>query len=109
MSWDIILEKPLSGAEPGQLAEDDREVFELTAVTDTLEALCPQITELRPLWMLYEEPCFEIEFDLAEDIIMLHVHILHKSVESQFMALIAKLCQALQCRALDTTSGEYLI
>ena len=57
--------------------------------------------------MLYEERSFEMEFDLAEDFIMLHVHILEPTGEQQFLILLGEICKKLQCRAFDT-GGDYL-
>ena len=107
MSWDIILEKPLPGTNVDLFDESSLEAFDLTAVQNFLRVICPHITETRPLWMLYEERSFEMEFDLAEDFIMLHVHILEPTGEQQFLILLGEICKKLQCRAFDT-GGDYL-
>lgn len=109
MSWDIMLGKPLAGTATEQFDEDNLETFDLTLVKGTLETLCPQITQVRPLWMNYEASCFEIDFDLTKDIIMMHVHILDLSGDEQFMSLLEGICKVLHCRAFDTTSGNFLV
>lgn len=105
MSWDIILEKPLPGASCDLFDERELEEFDIPTVQNSLRAVCPCLTEVGSLWMRYDAPSFEIEFDLAEDFIMLHVHILQESGETQFLTLLRKICEKLQCRAFDTGGG----
>lgn len=105
MSWDIILGKPLPGASCDLFDERALEEFDLLTVQNSLRAVCPCITEVSSLWMRYDESSFEIEFDLAEDFIMLHVHILEQSGEKRFLTLLGKICEKLQCRAWDTGGG----
>lgn len=109
MSWDVILEKPLPGTKPGDFDEEALEMFDLDKVDSTLERLCPKMTRTDPLWRFYEGPGYIIEFDLAEDIIMLHVSILNDAGEEKFMSLIREICTQLSCRALDTASVEFLV
>lgn len=109
MSWDVILEKPLPGTKPGDFDEEALEMFDLDKVDSTLKQLCPNMIRTSPLGRIYDGPGYSIEFDLAEDIIMLYVRISTDDGDKNFMSLICEICTQLSCRALDTASVEFFV
>ncbi len=109
MSWDVILEKPLPGCQPGDMDGENIELFDLAEVERVLRALLPQIQKTGTLEMFYDEPSVAIEINLAEDYIWLFVHYDTDEGGTRIMELLREICKALQCRAMDTTEVEFIV
>lgn len=106
MSWDIFLTRQSSGVLSPEPCEDPADLFDLASVEDAIRVLCPQIAKYGPLRLSCEAPCFAVEFELAEDAILLRVHIFAQQGERDFIKLLDKLCTRLHCRAFDAAAGE---
>ena len=106
MSWDIFLTRQPSGVSPLEPCEDPASLFDLASAEDAIRALCPQTVKYGPLRLSCEAPCFAVEFELAEDAILLRVHIFAPQGERAFIKLLGELCTRLHCLAFDATTGE---
>lgn len=106
MSCDIFLTRQPSGVLPPEPCEDPSDLFDLASVEDAIRVLCPQIAKYGPLRLSCEAPCFAVEFELAEDTILLRVHIFAQQGERDFIKLLGELCTRLHCRAFDAAAGE---
>ncbi len=109
MSWDVILMrvKPES-VSVADLTEND--LLNLGLVTDVLTAissLYPTVDFSDPTWGRLEGADYSIEFNIGKgdvvDTIMLHV----RGADGA-LAVIQSLCGALECRAFDTTFGDFI-
>ena len=109
MSWDVMLIKTITNAEPmEEINENNIVPFSLADVTSKLKNQFPNATEGAANLLNYEGGTFAIAFNLATNRdIMLHVHIL-EDPEDAVMDVINKLCTLFNCRAFDTTSAEFL-
>lgn len=106
MSWDIFLTRQPSSVSPLEPCEDPADLFDLASAEDAIRALCPQAVKYGPLRLSCEAPCFAVEFELAEDAILLRVHIFAPQGERDFIKLLGELCARLHCRAFDAAAGD---
>ncbi len=109
MSWDVMLIKTATNAEPMECMDDTNIIpFVASEAAKVLRDNFVDIAGTSDDWLDYESDTFAISFDLsAEQHIMLYIHILDDP-EDAVMPVIAKLCELFECRAFDTTSAEFL-
>jgi hypothetical protein len=107
MAWDIILIKSARNTEPmEEINEKNTILFDSANVRNLLENRFSDIEIHSETWFHYEGGTYAISFNLAPEQIMLHVHILDEP-EDAVETVIKELCALFDCRAFDTTAGEF--
>ena len=108
MSWDVVLIKTHSNSEPMQgINEKNTIMFDTTNVVATLKELFDEISQVDDQWLHFEGGTYAMSFNLAsKECIMLHISILDET-ENGVDTIIHDLCKAFECRAFDTTTGDF--
>lgn len=82
--------------------------FNLPDVIVTLNEEYPDICSENNEWLYYKGDTYGVTFNLATNQqIMLHIHILDEPEDAVLVA-VKTLCKLFNCRAFDTTSGEFI-
>lgn len=113
MSWDVMLVKTKNNTEP---MSDINDINTLAfAKADVSAALKNKFTDIdsdNREWLHYEGGSYAISFNLSTDrIILLHIYILDEldnAVYDTVVNIIFDLCSLFDCRAFDTTTGEFI-
>ncbi len=108
MSWDVCLVKTNTNSE--QSVEDIAEVVDIATREEFAELLAAAYPDSNCddlSWLILNTDSFSIEFNVGDepviDSIMLHIR-----GSEEPTAVIQTLCTALACRAIDTSTGEFM-
>ena len=109
MSWDVILIRTTKNTEQmGEINETNTVVFGIAETIRKLKAAFDTIEHVSERWLYYEGGSFEISFNLAvSEQVMLHISIFDEPVDA-VETVIHRLCRLFECRAFDTTSGDFI-
>lgn len=109
MSWDIALVRTKSNSEPWEEIDPSNLIpFDRTAAAAKIRDRLPE-ADGDDAWMDYDSGTYDVSFNLGTvDQIMLHVHI-YDDPEDAVLGVVRDLCVQLECRAFDTTQGEFLM
>ena len=106
MSWDIMLIRTKHNSEPwAEIDESNLVAFDRKAAAAKIRDMLPE-AEGDDTWLDYDSGTYDVSVNLGTEI-MLHVHI-YDDPEDAVLGVVRDLCALLECRAFDTTRGEFL-
>lgn len=110
MSWDVVLIKTEKNKESfDDIIEGVAIPFEKEYAVKTINTILPETDTLDSEWLSFDNGRFAIEFNLADKSqITLYIHVLLDDEESEIEKVIESLCSTFDCRAFDTTTGEFM-
>lgn len=112
MSWDVLLHKTARGPynHCNDIPEDESSI-PLGSLEQVRAAICSVFAGTdwsKAAWRVYQGAVGSIEFNLGSaepcDSVMLHI----RAADDTVIAPIIKVCECLQCQALDCGTGAYL-
>lgn len=109
MSWDISLVRTKSNSEPWEeIDESNLIAFDRKAAAAKIRDRLPE-ADGDDTWLNYDSGTYDVSFNLGTvDQIMLHIHV-YDDPEDAVLDVVHDLCEQLECRAFDTTQGEFLM
>ena len=110
MSWDVILIKTnrCDLKSYKELIDQDVINYDKDTVADLICKAIPKIDRIDEEWMEFESDSFACSINLsAPPNIMLHFHLFEDN-EEELMRFIVSLCDLLACRAVDTSTAEFM-
>ena len=108
MSWDVILTKNKEQLNDVSFERNQTSAaYDVDEVVSVLKGTFDDIQHDGDRWLTYEGDLFEISFNLGDDEIMLHIHVLDEP-EDAVIATISELCKLFDSQAFDTAAGDFL-